>query len=73
MPESFPVVLHVYDLSRGMARSLSQQFLGIHINILPHTGLVVHGREFFYSGGIQSLQGASAFATQFGVPLHEAI
>ena len=48
------VVLHVYDLSRGMARAMSQPLLGFAVDIIPHTGLVVYGREYFFSGGIVS-------------------
>ena len=53
---TFEVHLAVYDLSRGMARSLSGQFLGPDhaLDIIPHTGLVVYGKEYFYGGGIQS-------------------
>ena len=49
------VELVVYDLSRGMARSLSAQFLGPQyaIDIIPHTAVVVFGREYFFGGGIQ--------------------
>ena len=49
------VSLHVYDISQGMARALSQQFLGVQLDIVPHTGIVVFGKEYFFSGGIQSL------------------
>lgn len=52
---SHPVVLHVYDLSMGMARGLSRSFLGVEIELIPHTGVVVHGKEYFYGGGIQAL------------------
>ena len=50
------VQLAVYDLSHGMARGLSAQFLGpAHaIDIIPHTGIVVYGREYFFGAGIQS-------------------
>jgi hypothetical protein len=39
------VQLAVYDLSNGMARNLSAQFLGpfFEIPAIPHTGLVVYG------------------------------
>lgn len=50
------VQLVVYDLSHGMARQLSAQFLGgpqYAIDIIPHTALVVFGREYFFGGGIQ--------------------
>jgi hypothetical protein len=49
------VLLVIYDLSNGMARSMSQQFLGTTIELIPHTALVVFGREYFFGGGIQSV------------------
>jgi len=52
---TFPVELAVYDLSGGMARQLSAQFLGPQfvIDIIPHTAILVYGREYFFGGGIQ--------------------
>lgn len=52
---TFPVELAVYDLSQGMARQLSAQFLGpqFAIDIIPHTAILVYGREYFFGGGIQ--------------------
>jgi hypothetical protein len=50
------VKLLVYDLSHGMARSLSAQFLGgpeHAIDIIPHTSLLVYGKEYYFGGGIQ--------------------
>ncbi|KAL3803859.1 hypothetical protein HJC23_004021 [Cyclotella cryptica] len=49
------VHLAIYDLSMGMARNLSTQFLGPQhtIDIIPHTGLVVYGREYFFGRGIE--------------------
>ena len=46
------VVLHVYDLSMGMARMLSLGILGKQIEGIWHTGIVVFGQEYFYGGGI---------------------
>jgi len=46
-------VLHLYDLSMGMARSLSAAIVGTQIDLIPHTGIVVYGNEYFYGGGIQ--------------------
>ena len=61
------VVLRVYDLSNGMARTMSQQLLGMQVDIVPHTGVFVYGREWFFSGGIQS-------APTWGMmPMHEEI
>mmetsp|Transcript_6110 Transcript_6110/g.9362 ORF Transcript_6110/g.9362 Transcript_6110/m.9362 type:complete len:600 (+) Transcript_6110:37-1836(+) len=53
---TYEVRLAVYDLSRGMARTLSGQFLGpAHaIDIIPHTALIVYDREYYFGGGIQS-------------------
>ena len=60
-------MLRVYDLSNGMARTMSQQFLGMQVDIVPHTGVFVYGREWFFSGGIQS-------APSWGMmPVHEEI
>ncbi|KAL7471587.1 hypothetical protein ACHAXS_011883 [Conticribra weissflogii] len=49
------VHLAIYDLSNGMARSLSAQFLGPQhaIDVLPHTALVVFGKEYFFGRGIE--------------------
>jgi hypothetical protein len=54
--ETYEVQLAIYDLSRGMARNLSNQFLGpqFAIDAIPHTGIVVFGLEYFFGGGIQS-------------------
>ena len=50
--ETFEVRLAVYDLARGMARSFLQQ--QADIDIIPHTGVVCYGREWFFGDGIQS-------------------
>ncbi|RYG52999.1 hypothetical protein EON66_09190, partial [archaeon] len=47
------VTLHLYDLSMGMARTMSPLFIGKLIEFIPHTGVVVFGHEYFFSGGIQ--------------------
>jgi len=58
--ELFPVQLAIYDLSHGMARTLLAGGSGLHsaavggIDVIPHTGLVVYGREYFFGSGIQS-------------------
>ena len=48
----FPVSLHVYDLSGGMAKSMSKQLVGKQIDGIWHTGIVVYGKEYYYGGGI---------------------
>eukprot|EP00922_Rhytidocystis_sp_ex-Travisia-forbesii_P037805 GHVS01056311.1.p1 GENE.GHVS01056311.1~~GHVS01056311.1.p1 ORF type:complete len:444 (+),score=90.90 GHVS01056311.1:46-1377(+) len=48
------VVLRVYDISRGMARTMSPIILGKQIDGIWHTGVLVYGLEYFYGGGIVS-------------------
>ncbi|KAA0168556.1 hypothetical protein FNF31_00436 [Cafeteria roenbergensis] len=54
--EGSPVVLHLYDLSQGMAARMSMPLLGKQIDYIPHTGIVVFGYEYFFGGGIQKLR-----------------
>uniref|UniRef100_A0ACD5ZRQ1 Uncharacterized protein n=1 Tax=Avena sativa TaxID=4498 RepID=A0ACD5ZRQ1_AVESA len=51
--EEYPVKLHIYDLSQGVARQLSTTVLGKPIDAIWHTGVVVYGREYYFGGGIQ--------------------
>jgi hypothetical protein len=52
---TYEVQLAIYDLSRGMARNLSSQFLGpAHtIDIIPHTAILAYGNEYYFGSGIQ--------------------
>ena len=47
------VQLAIYDLSQGMAKALSAQLLGPDhaIDMVPHTGLLVFGKEYFFASG----------------------
>ncbi|MGB1593038.1 MAG: hypothetical protein ACPIOQ_09825, partial [Promethearchaeia archaeon] len=60
------VVLHVYDLSNGLAKTMSQSFLGKQIDGVWHTGVVVFGKEFFFGGGIQHDEPGR---TPYGIPV----
>ncbi|CAL8129037.1 unnamed protein product [Orchesella dallaii] len=55
------VQLYIYDLSKGMVRAISQSLLGVQLDGLWHTGVVIFGREYFFGGG------ASISATMDGV------
>jgi thiol-disulfide isomerase/thioredoxin len=48
------VKLYVYDLSQGLARSMSKQFLGIQIDAVYHTSLVFNNVEYFFGAGVQT-------------------
>ncbi|XP_068662604.1 uncharacterized protein [Aristolochia californica] len=64
--EGQEVLLHVYDLSQGLARQLSRSFLGKAIDGIWHTGVVVYGNEYYFGGGIQQSPVAT---TPYGTPI----
>mmetsp|Transcript_17424 Transcript_17424/g.32655 ORF Transcript_17424/g.32655 Transcript_17424/m.32655 type:complete len:498 (+) Transcript_17424:207-1700(+) len=49
------VQLAIYDLSMGMARGLSAQFLGPQhaVEIIPHTAIIAYGKEYYFGQGIE--------------------
>ena len=67
--ESFPVRLAVYDLSNGWAKRLSPLVLCTSIPVAPHTGIIVHGNEYFWGGGIQKMK-HEEFCAQTGHAPH---
>lgn len=62
------VQLYRYDISGGMARQLSQSFLGRYVEAIWHTGIVVFGREYYFDGGV-GIVSERAGGTRFGRPL----
>ena len=60
------VELYVYDLTRGMARSMSRQFLGFQIDGVWHTSLVFGNVEYFFGSGVQTCYPG---ATHHGRPM----
>lgn len=65
------VRLHVYDLSNGMAASMSSAFLGFRVDVVPHTGVVVAGSEFWFNAdGVQEAS-ADAFREDTGLKLYD--
>ncbi|KAF2736017.1 DUF862-domain-containing protein [Polyplosphaeria fusca] len=62
------VQLFVYDLSRGLARAMSHQFLGTQIDAVYHTSLVFDGIEYFFGQGIQT---CAAGQTHHGAPMEK--
>ena len=64
--------LQVYDLSMGMARAMSPMLLGRSIDLIPHTGIVIEGVEYFFGGGIQSMPTHQVPLT-FGLPPIEKV
>lgn len=65
--EGESVRVYLYDLSMGMARQFSGQFLGKQIDGIWHTAVVVFGREWFFGGGgIYDLEPGQ---TPYGTPV----
>lgn len=64
---SHKVVLHIYDLSQGMARQLSLAFLGKSIDAIYHTGVVVYGKEYSFGAGIEIER--TNHVTRYGKPI----
>ncbi|ETW05579.1 hypothetical protein H310_03323 [Aphanomyces invadans] len=64
----YEVVLHVYDLTRGMARQMSPALLGRQIDGVWHTGIMVYEKEYFFGGGIQAIHPSYVVET-YGQPV----
>ncbi|KAG1457695.1 hypothetical protein G6F56_006553 [Rhizopus delemar] len=60
------VKLHVYDLSQGLAKTMSLALTGKQIDGIWHTSVVIYGKEIFYGQGVMM---ASPGTTQHGQPL----
>lgn len=51
---------------KGLARSMSRQFLGIQIDAVYHTSIVLQGIEYYFGQGVQTCR---AGATHHGKPM----
>jgi len=57
------VYLRVYDLSRGMAKVMSQQILGFQVDGIWHTSIEIFGEELYFQQGLVRQQ---AGTTHYG-------
>lgn len=62
------VVLHIYDLSQGIAKTMSPMLMGQTIEAVYHTGVVVAEIEYYYGAGILT---EPAGQTHFGTPIQQ--
>ncbi|KAL1878070.1 hypothetical protein VTK73DRAFT_8121 [Phialemonium thermophilum] len=62
------VHLLVYDLSGGLAKQLSQQLLGFHLDAVYHTSIKLNGQEYVYDGNVVSIVPGTS---HLGRPLEE--
>lgn len=67
--EQYPVKLYVYDLSNGLARTLSPALLGIQIDAVWHTSIVVHDTEVFFSASHPGVHKTVPGGSHHGSPL----
>mmetsp|Transcript_17859 Transcript_17859/g.21819 ORF Transcript_17859/g.21819 Transcript_17859/m.21819 type:complete len:459 (-) Transcript_17859:959-2335(-) len=65
---SHEIKVNLYDLSRGLASGLSQNMLGVQLDGIWHTGVVVYGFEYFFGGGIHCLTPAQVIQRYGMVP-----
>jgi hypothetical protein len=63
----YGVVVYVYDLSHGMASTYAPMFLGIDLDAIYHTSVVVYGKEYYIDQGIQTC--AYPGNTKYGMPI----
>ncbi|KAH9577717.1 PUB domain [Trypanosoma melophagium] len=61
------VQLYCYDISGGMAASMSLMLIGRHIDSIWHTAIVVYGKEFYFDGGTGIVYETPG-RTRFGAP-----
>lgn len=50
MPEK--VTLALYDITNGLAKSMSMMFIGQQVDAVYHSSLIVYGRQYYFGGGI---------------------
>ena len=48
----YKVIVYQYDLTQGLARTMSRNLIGRQIEGIWHTAVNVFGKEYFYGGGI---------------------
>ena len=53
------VEVRAYDISMGMARTMSGM-VGLNYDAIYHTGIHVFGKEYFFGGGVGSGSGISS-------------
>lgn len=63
---SYPVQVYVYDLSHGLAAMYAPMILGINLEAIFHTSVVVHGKEHYIDQGIKVTDRPGS--TKYGIP-----
>ncbi|KAL5018987.1 hypothetical protein ScPMuIL_004709 [Solemya velum] len=63
----YDVRVYVYDVSKGLARSMSTTLIGKQLDGIWHTGVVVYGQEFYF-GGMGGIEACNPGGTILGAP-----
>ncbi|KFY15318.1 hypothetical protein V492_02071 [Pseudogymnoascus sp. VKM F-4246] len=64
------VSLYMYDLSRGLVRNMSASLIGVQLDAMYHTSIVLEGVEYVYDGGLKQVKPGS---THLGQPLRKMV
>jgi len=62
------VQAYVYDVTQGMAARMSVPLVGKLVEFVPHTGIVVFGKEYYFGSG--PCEGPPG---QIGIPTHQIL
>lgn len=61
------VKVYVYDLSHGLARVYAPMVLGISLDAIYHTSVVVYGKEYYIDQGVKVA--LTPGTTKYGTPV----
>ncbi|KRH92232.1 hypothetical protein M153_9404000136 [Pseudoloma neurophilia] len=70
---AYEVKIRVYDLSKGQARLISRNILGVQIDGIWHSSVEIHGKEIFLSHEItctvpgQTRYGTPTYVHEYGI------
>lgn len=67
LEQAYDVKVYVYDLSRGLASVLSPQILGVSLDAIYHTSIVIYDKEYYIDQGIKI--NSPPGTTKYGTPI----
>ena len=63
------VTIFMYDISGGMAKTLAPAMLGIQMDAIYHTSVVVYNKEYYFDGGVGVERVTEPGTSRFGRPI----
>lgn len=61
------VQVYVYDISHGLARVYARSIIGIDLDAIYHTAVVLNGKEYYFDR--EGVTSTPAGKTRFGLPI----